>query len=88
MRRLPQFLDGLSKIIFPFKYFEIIICQNIILRKHCDQKSDHRTGYNMCIIYTYFVMLNGEEYKVSVVMTTCYTVGSAYDNAENVVDDN
>ena len=41
----------------------------------------------MCTVYTYFVMLNGEECKVSVIMTTRYTVGSACDNACNVLDE-
>ena len=81
-------LMGYPKSSSLFEYFEVILCRNTILRKHCDQKNDHRKGYNICTACAYFVMLNREEHKVSVVMTTRYTVGSACDIAENVVDDN
>ena len=73
-------LMGYSKLTSLFEYFDVILCRNTITRKHCDLKNNHRKEYNICTDYN-FVMLNWEEYKVSVIMTTRYTVGSGCDNA-------
>lgn len=75
-----------AKMGFPsstslFEYFDVIICRNTILRKHMDKKNDHRKGYNICTVYSYYVLLHGEEYKISIIMTTRTTVGSACDKA-------
>ena len=77
-------LMGYPKSTSLFEYFDVILCRNTIIRKHCDLKNDHRKGYNICTVYSYFVMLNGEEYKVSVIMTIRTTVGSACDKAEKL----
>ena len=72
---------GFPKSTSLFEYFDVIICRNTVLRKHMDEKNDHRKGYNICTVYSYCVMLNGEEYKISIIMTTRTTVGSACDKA-------
>ena len=63
-----------------FEYYDVVISRNVVLRKHCDSKNDHRPGYNLCSVYSYFTTIDRKEYKVSVIMTTRYTVGSAFCN--------
>ena len=75
-----------SKLGFPqskslFEYFDIVISRNTILQKHCDVKNCHRPGYSLCCVYSYFTQFCGDEYKVSIIMTTRTTVGSAFEKA-------
>ena len=77
-----------SQLGFPtskslFEYYDIVLSHNTILRKHCDVKNCHRSGYNICCVYSYYVEVNGEEYKVSIIMTSRTTVGSALNKALN-----
>ena len=77
-----------SRLGFPtskslFEYYEIVLSRNTILRKHCDVKNCHRPGYNICCVYSYYVEVNEEEYKVSIIMTSRTTVGSALNKALN-----
>ena len=72
-----------SQLGFPtsksrFEYYHMVISRNAILEKHCDVKNCHRPGYNICCVYSYYVKIKGEEYKVSIIMTSRTTVGSAY----------
>ena len=48
---------------------------NTKLRKHIDGKNDHREGYNMCVVYSYYCTMNDLEYKVSIIMCTQNDVG-------------
>ena len=63
-----------------FEYFEIVVTRNTILKKHCDAKNDHREGYNICTVYSYYTTIDDKEVKVSIIMTSRSTVGSAVDN--------
>jgi len=76
-----------SKLGFPkstslFEFFDFFISRNTILPKHCDEKNCHRPGYNECCVYSYFTEVDGDQYKVSIVMTTRTTVGCAFDRAK------
>ena len=64
-----------------FEFFDVVVTRNTTLQKHTDHKNDHRKGYNLCTVYSYVVTLNGADYKVSIIMTTRTTVGSACDKA-------
>ena len=66
-----------------FEYYDIVLSHNTILRKHCDQKNCHRHGYNKCCVYSFFHNLENIEYKVSIVMTTRTTIGSAFERYQN-----
>ena len=72
---------GFPKSTSLFEFFDVIMTRNTILQKHTDQKNDHRKGYNICTVYSYVVNLDGAGYKVSIIMTTRTTVGSACDKA-------
>ena len=72
---------GFPKSISLFEFFDVVITRNTTLQKHTDHKNDHRKGYNICTVYSYVATLNGVAYKVSIVMTTRTTVGSACDKA-------
>ena len=61
-----------------FEFFDIVISRNKVLKKHIDVKNCHRPGYNICCVYSYYTTVNEEEYKVSIIMTTRTTVGSAF----------
>jgi hypothetical protein len=72
-----------SQLGFPtsksrFEYYHMLLSRNAILKKHCDVKNCHRHGYNICCVYSYYLKIKGEEYKVSIIMTSRTTVGSAY----------
>ena len=62
-----------------FEYFDIVVSRNAVLRKHCDVKNDHRKGYNVCCVYSYFQFVCGLEYKISIIMTTRTTLGCAFE---------
>ena len=49
------------------------------LRKHLDYKNDNRAGYNDVAVYTTIVHLNGEEYKMTYVLTSRRSCGSLVD---------
>ena len=55
-----------------------------MLPKHIDSKNDHRSGYNLCTIYSYYQAIDGLEYKVSVIVTTRSSVGAAFDKAQKL----
>ena len=66
-----------------FEYFDIVVTRNTILRKHCDEKNDHRQGYNICTVYSFYTDIERREVKVSIIMTTRTTVGSAIEKARS-----
>ena len=72
---------GFPKSTSLFEFFDVVITRNTFLQKHTDHKNDHRKGYNLCTVYSYVVSLNGNDYKISIIMTTRTTVGSACDKA-------
>ena len=59
----------------------MVLSLNIVLPKHIDSKNDSRKGYNLCVVYSFYKNIDDLEYKVSVIMTTCSAVGTAYDKA-------
>lgn len=61
-----------------FECFDIVVSRNTGLRKHCDVNNNHRDGYNMCCVYSYFQSTCRLEYKISIIMTTRTTVGCAF----------
>ena len=70
-------LMGFELATMQFEYYDIVITRNTVLPKHIDQKNDHRVGYNFCAVYSYYHIIDGLEYKVSIIMTTRTTLGSA-----------
>ena len=68
---------GFELATMQFEYYDIVITRNTVLPKHIDQKNDHRVGYNFCAVYSYYHIIDGLEYKVSIIMTTRTTLGSA-----------
>ena len=64
-----------------FEYFDIVVTRNTILQKHLDVKNDHRPGYNLCCVYSFYTTTDHSEVKVSIIMTTRTTVGSAVHNS-------
>ena len=80
-RLFPCVLNAVIK--FPdstalFGYYDIIISRNVVLVKQIDKKNDGRTGYDHCTVYSFFQVINGDEYRVSVVVTTHCFVGAVY----------
>jgi len=67
-----------------FEYYDIVLSRNTVLPKHIDSKNDHRSGYNLCTVYSYYQAIDGLEYKVSVIMTTRSSVGAAFDKAQKL----
>ena len=72
---------GYPKSASLFEYFDIVVSRNAVLRKHCDVKNDHREGYNVCCVYSYFKSVCSLEYKISIIMTTRTTLGCAFKKA-------
>ena len=66
-----------------FEFIDMVISRNTILLKHVDTKNCHRPGYNICCVYSYYTQLLGDEYKVSIIMTTRTTIGCAFEKAMN-----
>ena len=64
-----------------FEYFDIVLSQNSVLLKHIDCKNNSRPGDNFCAVYSFYQVLLGLEYKVSIIMTTHSTVGAALERA-------
>lgn len=77
---------GYPRARFKFEYFDIVLSRNTVLPKHIDSKNDHRPGYNYCAVYSFFETVNGLEYKVSVIMCTRSSVGSAMEKAVRPMD--
>jgi len=76
-----------TKLGFPsstslFEFVDIF-SRNTILPKHCDVKNCHREGYNECSVYTYYTTIEGDPFKVSIIMTTRTTVGCAFEKSES-----
>ena len=67
-----------------FEFYDMVISRNTVLQKHCDVKNCHHPGYNICCVYSYYVHVGGEEYKVSIIMTTRTTIRSAFNKALNI----
>ena len=63
-----------------FEYYDIVLSCNLVLLKHLDTKNDHRKGYNICVVYSFYQIIEGVQYKISIIMTTRSTVGCAIDN--------
>jgi disulfide oxidoreductase YuzD len=74
-------LLGYPNARFKFEYIDIVLTMNTKLRKHIDGKNDHREGYNICVVYSYYCTMNDLEYKVSIIMCTRNDVGVAFDRA-------
>ena len=62
-----------------FGYYDIIISQKFDSKNTLTKKNDGRTGYDHCAVYSFFQVIYGDEYRVSVVMTTRCSVGAVYD---------
>ena len=70
---------GYPNAKFHFEYIDIVLSLNTKLLKHIDGKNDHREGYNLCVVYSYYHIINKLEYKVSIIMCTRNDVGVAFD---------
>lgn len=60
-----------------FEYIHLIISKNTVLNEHIDHKNDHRSGYNLCVVYAFYHVEDNEEYRIALVMTTRTTIGAA-----------
>ena len=61
-----------------WEYFDILITtNNVALHRHMDYKNDSRPGYDHTFVYSFSGLVDGTEYKISVIMTTRCDVGSA-----------
>ena len=72
---------GFPRALFKFEYVDIFLSLNTVLPKHIDNKNDNRQGYNHCTFYSLYQVTDELEYKVSIIMTTCLTVGAAFAKA-------
>ena len=68
---------GLPSASMEFEYYDIVLTRNVVLPKHIDRSNDHRKGYNYCVVYSFFHIINQLEYKVSIIMTSRVSVGAA-----------
>ena len=68
---------GLPSASMEFEYYDIVLTRNVVLPKHIDRSNDHRKGYNYCVVYSFFHIINHLEYKVSIIMTSRVSVGAA-----------
>ena len=62
---------------FPWEYVDVLVTSGTGLARHCDHLNDNRKGYNHCSVYSYGRVIGGDEYKVSIIMTTRKSVGRA-----------
>ena len=69
---------GFSTSTSKFEYFDIVLSQNAVLKKHMDYKNDSRLGYDHCVVYSFFCDNN---YRIAVIMTTRRDVGAALSRA-------
>ena len=60
-----------------FEYFDIVLTQNTLLKKHMDYKNDNREGYDHCVVYSFFY----GTFRIAVIMTTRRDIGAALDRA-------
>ena len=74
-------LLGYPSAKFRFEYIDIVVSRNTALPKHIDSKNDHRDGYNLCVVYSFYCVIDSLEYKVSVIMCTRNDVGVALERA-------
>ncbi len=72
---------GFPESVSKFEYVNIIISSNTQIKEHIDWKNDHRAGYDICIVYSSFVLIDNIEYRLAIVMTTRTTVGAALEKA-------
>ena len=79
-------LLGFPKSRALFEYYDIILSRNMILGKHGDEKNDHRTGYNHCVVYSFYCEIDDLEYKVSIVMTTRSAIGCPMDRVSKILE--
>ena len=68
---------SLPRASMEFEYYHIVLTRNVVLPKHIDMKNDHREGYNYCVVYSFFHVINNLEYKVSIIMTSRVSLGVA-----------
>ena len=64
-----------------FEYVHIVLTHNTEISEHIDWKNDHRIGYNICSVYSSFVNIDDLSYRLSIIMTTCTTLGAALEKA-------
>ncbi len=64
-----------------FEYVNIVLSHNTNIKDHIDWKNNHRTGYDICIVYSAYLTICSVEYRLSIIMTTRYTVGAALGKA-------
>ena len=76
-------LLGYPNAKFRFEFIDIVLSRNTELPKHIDGKNDHREGYNLCVVYSFYCTIVGLEYKVSVIMCSRNDVGVALEQALN-----
>jgi hypothetical protein len=67
-----------------FEYYDIVLSCNLVLLKHLDTKNDHRKGYNICVVYSFYQVIECVQYKISITMTTKSTVGCVIDNVDKI----
>ena len=60
-----------------FKYIHVVISKNTVLNEHIDHKNDHRPGYNFCIVYSFYHVMDNAEYRILIIMTMRTTIGAA-----------
>ena len=66
-----------------FEYFDILLSRNTVLLKHIDSKNDHRPGYNFCVVYSFFQVIEKLEHRVYIIMTTRSAVRAAMEKFDN-----
>ena len=62
-----------------FEFVDINMrCDGKLLR-HCDYKNDWRPGRDGCVVYSYPVIIGIKRYRVVIVMTSRYTIGTPFE---------
>lgn len=79
--KLMNELMGFPKAAFRFEYIDIVLSRNTELPKHIDSKNDHRDGYHLTVVYSFYCVIGGKEYKVSVIMCSRNDLGVAFERA-------
>lgn len=77
---------GYRGLLAYWEYIDIVVTSCCTrLRRHMDYEDDSRENFDHTYVYSFFKILDGVEYKVSIIMTTRCDVGSAMDNIRSRV---
>ncbi len=72
---------GYPGLMAYWEYIDIVVTSGCIrLLRHMDYEDDSRENFDHTYVYSFFKILDGVEFKVSIIMTTRCDVGSAMDN--------